>query len=78
MTLYHVAQTYIVVSAAATLYLCSDSRRAYRRVGFAIGLFGQWAWFYSAYHDQAWGLALVNCMYLAAHVRGIITHRSPA
>jgi hypothetical protein len=70
MTVYDLAQAQIVLGGVCTIYLLSGKSR-YWRFGFVVGLLNQWAWFYSAYHDAAWGLALINVAYCLGYLRGI-------
>jgi hypothetical protein len=75
ITLYGVAQVYMFVNTCLTLFLVTDRRRSRRRASFLLGLIGQWAWFYGAWHTSNWGLMGVNVIYVFAHFRGLYTHR---
>jgi hypothetical protein len=72
--LYHFAQAQLVVVAVISVTLITHHPRL-AVWGFTLGLFNQWAWMYSAYHDSAWGLAIVNVAYIFSYIRGIRRYR---
>lgn len=75
MNLYLFAQCQIAMLGCTAIYLLSvppgDDRRKW---GFVVGLLNQWAWFYTAYHDGAWGIFFINSIYALSYVRGIRSH----
>lgn len=70
LSVYNLAQLQIVCFGLVAIGLLA-SRHPLWRWGFVLGLANQWAWFYVAWHDGAWGILLINIGYLVNYVRGI-------
>ena len=73
MTLYALANAHLVAVGVLAITLIS-SRPHLQRWGFVLGLYNQWAWWYVAWHDGAWGVAIANAAYAINYVRAIRTY----
>lgn len=66
-------QICILILGSSSIYIVGR-KEPWRKWGFLIGLCGQPFWFYTAYVNQQWAIALMCLFYTYSWGNGVWTH----
>lgn len=67
-------QLHLFVFGVAAIWFMSGHTPKRRRLGFALGLYNQWAWWAQAIITDSWGLLAINVVYGVMYVRGLLNN----
>jgi hypothetical protein len=64
----------IALTGVVAIFLTQSKHDWLRRYACLFGVAGQPFWFYSSISAHQWGITFINCLYLAAWMKGVWTH----
>ncbi|WP_025918313.1 hypothetical protein [Herminiimonas sp. CN] len=68
-------QAWVFISGALSIWLLSDPRSRFHRLGCWVGLASQPIWLWSTSQNHQWGMFALSLIYIASFLRGILQHR---
>ena len=71
MTFHLFVQIHLFVFSVLGVWFMSGHTAKRRRIGFAVGLYNQWAWWAQALITESWGLLAINIVYGVMYIRGL-------
>lgn len=71
MTVHLFVQIHLFVFGVLAIWCMSGPTAKRRRLGFALGLYNQWAWWAQALITESWGLLAINVVYGVMYIRGL-------
>lgn len=69
-------QAWVFISGALSIWLLSDPRSRFHRIGCWVGLAAQPVWLLTTFQHSQWGMFALSLIYTASFLRGILQHRS--